>query len=105
MTRASHTARTDDRPMLGAALMADTAAFMQLARPEVGYGVIESPVESGSVFRHPYKRTRTTLTYLVVAMRGIEDTHEASSASSTTPRATSSTTSSSCASRTRHCGR
>ena len=75
MTRAPQaTTRTDDRPMLGAALMAGTAnVIMQLARPEVGYGVIESPVESGSVFRHPYKRTRTTLTYLVVAMRGSEE--------------------------------
>ena len=74
MTRAAQaTTRTDDRPMLGAALLAGTAnVIMQLARPEVGYGVVESPVESGSVFRHPYKRTRTTLTYLVVAIRGSE---------------------------------
>lgn len=65
---------SDGRPMLGVALLAGTAnVIMQLARPEVGYGVVESPVESGSVFRHPYKRTRTTLTYLVVALRGSEE--------------------------------
>jgi uncharacterized protein (DUF2236 family) len=78
VTRAPQATRTDDRPMLGVALLAGTAnVIMQLARPEVGYGVIESPVESGSVFRHPYKRTRTTLTYLVVAMRGSDEERRA----------------------------
>jgi uncharacterized protein (DUF2236 family) len=45
---------------------------MQLSRPEVGYGVIESRVESGSVVRHPVKRSRTTFTYLAVALLGDE---------------------------------
>lgn len=44
--------------------------IMQLSHPSVGYGVMESRVESGSVFKHPVKRTRTTLTYLAVAMMG-----------------------------------
>ena len=44
--------------------------IMQLALPGVGYGVLESRVESGQLFRHPIKRTRTTLTYIAVAMIG-----------------------------------
>ncbi|MCH8542018.1 MAG: oxygenase MpaB family protein [Alcanivorax sp.] len=44
--------------------------IMQLALPGVGYGVLESRVESGQIFRHPIKRTRTTLTYIAVAMIG-----------------------------------
>lgn len=59
--------------MLGAGVMAGTAnVIMQMARPGVGYGVYESPVESGAVFRHPLKRFRTTLTYLAVAILGTE---------------------------------
>ncbi|EKF75174.1 hypothetical protein A11A3_04320 [Alcanivorax hongdengensis A-11-3] len=44
--------------------------IMQLALPGVGYGVKESRVESGNIFRHPIKRSRTTFTYLAVAMLG-----------------------------------
>jgi len=44
--------------------------IMQLARLPVGYGVMESRVESGSVLKHPIKRARTTATYLAVAMIG-----------------------------------
>ncbi|GGK47665.1 oxygenase MpaB family protein [Nocardia camponoti] len=44
--------------------------IMQLSLAPVGYGVIESKVESGSIMRHPVKRTRTTLTYLSVALMG-----------------------------------
>ena len=44
--------------------------IMQLAHPGVGYGVVESRVESGRIFDHPIKRTRTTLTYIAVAMLG-----------------------------------
>ena len=46
---------------------------MELARPGVGYGVMESRVESGRVDRHPIKRARTTFTYLAVALRGTDD--------------------------------
>ena len=49
----------------------------QLAWPEVGYGVIESKVESGQVSRHPYKRFRTTIGYLGVAMTGSPELREA----------------------------
>ncbi|SUA73132.1 Uncharacterized protein conserved in bacteria [Nocardia otitidiscaviarum] len=47
--------------------------IMQLSQPPVGYGVVESPVDSGNVFKHPVKRLRTTVTYLAVAMLGSED--------------------------------
>lgn len=55
----------------GAGLMAGAAnVILQLARPGVGYGVLESRVEGGQIFRRPIKRTRTTLTYLAVALAG-----------------------------------
>lgn len=58
---------------IGAGVMAGAAnVIMQLSWPGVGYGVYESPVESGSVFRHPLKRFRTTMTYLAVAIFGTE---------------------------------
>jgi uncharacterized protein (DUF2236 family) len=45
---------------------------MQLAWPEVGYGVAESKVDSGSILKHPWKRLRTTSQYLAVAVFGSE---------------------------------
>lgn len=61
---------TDDG-LIGVALLAGPAnVIMQLARPGVGYGVLESRVESGRVDLHPIKRARTTFTYLAVATRG-----------------------------------
>lgn len=58
----------------GAALLAGTAnVIMQLAVPGVGHGVVESRVESGRVFDHPIKRTRTTLTYLAVVVMGSDE--------------------------------
>ncbi|MDT5409682.1 MAG: hypothetical protein QOG14_1902 [Mycobacterium sp.] len=57
--------------LMGVALLAGPAnVIMQLARPGVGYGVLESRVESGRVDRHPIKRARTTFTYLAVATNG-----------------------------------
>ncbi|MFE3543688.1 oxygenase MpaB family protein [Nocardia sp. NPDC059177] len=47
--------------------------IMQLSLPPVGYGVAESRVHSGSIMRHPVKRTRTTLTYLSVALMGTDE--------------------------------
>ncbi|GAB2642935.1 oxygenase MpaB family protein [Nocardia goodfellowii] len=47
--------------------------IMQLAQPPVGYGVVESTVDSGKVTLHPIKRLRTTVTYLSVAMLGDEE--------------------------------
>lgn len=46
--------------------------LLQLSWPEVGHGVAESTVTSGSVIHHPFKRFRTTVTYLAVAMLGDE---------------------------------
>jgi uncharacterized protein (DUF2236 family) len=59
---------------VGTALLAGPAnVIMQLANPAVGYGVMESRVESGRVDRHPIKRARTTFTYLAVATKGSDD--------------------------------
>jgi len=63
-----------DNTMMGVSLLAGPAnVIMQLARPEVGYGVLESRVESGRVDLHPIKRARTTFTYLVVATQGTDE--------------------------------
>ncbi|MFW6868311.1 oxygenase MpaB family protein [Nocardioides sp. CPCC 206347] len=43
---------------------------IQLAWPEVGYGVVESRVDSGKVTLHPFKRFRTTIGYLGIALLG-----------------------------------
>ena len=66
--------RSLDQALLGIGLLAGSAnVIMQLARPGVGHGVVESRVESGQMFRHPIKRTRTTMTYLAVAGLGTEE--------------------------------
>lgn len=63
-----------DDGLMGVALLAGPAnVIMQLARPGVGYGVMESRVESGRVDRHPIKRARTTFTYLAVATMGSDE--------------------------------
>lgn len=70
----TRTAPPTDDVVLGAALLLGGAnVIMQLARPAVGYGVAESRVESGQLFRHPIKRTRTTLTYVALAVKGSDD--------------------------------
>lgn len=51
--------------------------IMQLARPGVGYGVLESRVESGRVDLHPIKRARTIFTDLAVATAGSDAQKEA----------------------------
>lgn len=51
--------------------------IMQLGLRPVAYGVMESDVKSGSVMEHPFKRLRTTLTYLSVAMLGTEEERDA----------------------------
>lgn len=64
----------DKNAVLGVALLAGFAnVIMQLARPGVGYGVIESRVQSGQLSRHPVKRSRTTFTYIAVALLGAPD--------------------------------
>jgi uncharacterized protein (DUF2236 family) len=67
-----------DEGLMGVALLAGPAnVIMQLALPGVGYGVLESRVESGRVDLHPIKRARTTFTYLAVATAGSEAQKEA----------------------------
>lgn len=46
--------------------------IMQMSWPEVGYGVAESRVESGSLMHHPWKRLRTTAQYMAVAILGTD---------------------------------
>lgn len=58
---------------IGGFLAGPANVIMQLALPQVGYGVLESKVESGQVTRHPLKRFRTTFSYISVAMHGTED--------------------------------
>ena len=47
--------------------------IMQLSWPEVGYGVAESRVHSGSLIHHPWKRLRTTAQYMAVAILGTDE--------------------------------
>ena len=70
MTRASGDLPFDIRDHIpGPAGFLGSAAnvIMQLGWREVGYGVVESSVDSGNVMLHPWKRLRTTISYLVVA--------------------------------------
>jgi uncharacterized protein (DUF2236 family) len=63
-----------DEGLMGVALLAGPAnVIMELARPGVGYGVLESRVESGRIDRHPIKRARTTFTYVAVATKGTDE--------------------------------
>jgi uncharacterized protein (DUF2236 family) len=55
-----------------AVLLPAANVIMQLAVPAVGYGVLESPVDSGNVYKHPFKRARTTGTYLAAATVGTD---------------------------------
>jgi len=58
---------------IGGFLAGPANVIMQLALAPVGYGVLESKVESGQVTKHPIKRFRTTFTYISVALWGDED--------------------------------
>ncbi len=46
---------------------------MQLSRLPVGHGVASSKVDSGRVDKHPFKRLRTTTSYLAIAVFGDEN--------------------------------
>ena len=59
-----------------AMLLPAANVIMQLSLPGVGYGVLESPVDSGNVYKHPFKRARTTGTYLAVATIGTDEDRE-----------------------------
>lgn len=49
---------------------------MQLALRPVGRGVVESTVHSGSVYRHPLKRFRTTIGYIDIALNADDELRE-----------------------------
>ena len=75
MVRPADDAEFDVLPYIDgvSALLAGNAnVIMQLAWPGVGYGVLESKVDSGKVTLHPIKRFRTTFSYLSVAMLGTD---------------------------------
>ncbi|ORB30260.1 oxygenase MpaB family protein [Mycolicibacterium parafortuitum] len=79
ITITRRTARWSDEPVkVGDAMdfwsFAAGAAnvIMQLSRPGVGYGVVESKVDSGNLMKHPWKRARTTFQYLAVAIFGTD---------------------------------
>ncbi len=81
---ANSTARDPDVPrevtdaLSGLALAAAGAnVIMQLAILPVGHGVAKSTVESGRVDKHPIKRARTTLSYLMIALLGTAEEREA----------------------------
>lgn len=63
---------TDAVDSLGAASGAANV-IMQLSWPEVGWGVRESRVDTGNVYKRPLKRARTTFQYLAVATLGSDD--------------------------------
>lgn len=68
--------RVADLLNLASVLMPASNVIMQLSLPGVGYGVQESRVDSGNVYKHPFKRARTTGTYLAVATVGTESDRE-----------------------------
>lgn len=62
------------RYLSGVGIVAGMAnVIMQLSWPAVGYGVMESRVDSGSAMKHPVKRARTTFTYIAVALLGDDE--------------------------------
>ncbi|MGH3726784.1 MAG: oxygenase MpaB family protein [Mycobacterium sp.] len=63
-------ARLVDLVNTASLLLPASNVIMQLSHPGVGYGVLESPVDSGNVYKHPFKRARTTGTFLAVATMG-----------------------------------
>ncbi|MDV8000014.1 oxygenase MpaB family protein [Rhodococcus sp. IEGM 1408] len=72
VARAVPPAITDAADSIGAATGAANV-IMQLSWPEVGWGVRESRVDSGNVYKRPLKRARTTFQYLAVATLGSDD--------------------------------
>jgi uncharacterized protein (DUF2236 family) len=67
-----HPTRVVDLLNPAAVLLPAANVIMQLSSPAVGYGVLESPVDSGNVYKHPFKRARTTGTYLAAATLGTD---------------------------------
>lgn len=57
---------------IGAHLAGPANVIMQLSWPGVGHGVMKSRVHDGSAMKRPFKRGRTTFTFLAVALLGDE---------------------------------
>jgi uncharacterized protein (DUF2236 family) len=76
MSPAKRPTRVVDLLNPAAMLLPAANVIMQLAKPGVGYGVLESPVDSGNVYKHPFKRARTTGTYLAAATMGTDADRE-----------------------------
>ncbi len=57
---------------MGAHLAGPANVIMQLSWPGVGHGVMKSRVHDGSAMKRPFKRGRTTFTFLAVALLGDE---------------------------------
>ena len=53
--------------------LAGANVIMQLAQLPVGRGVAESKVDSGNLYKHPLKRARTTVGYVMVAVFGTDE--------------------------------
>lgn len=70
MARRPH--RVADLLNPAAVLLPAANVIMQLSAPAVGYGVLESRVDSGNVYKRPFKRARTTATYLAAATVGTD---------------------------------
>ncbi|AEF41247.1 oxygenase MpaB family protein [Hoyosella subflava] len=62
---------------VSAALAGAANVVMQLSWPEIGYGVMDSPVDSGNLFKRPVKRARTTLAYISIALFGTVEERKA----------------------------
>jgi uncharacterized protein (DUF2236 family) len=46
--------------------------IMQLSRLPIGHAIAHSSVDSGALMKHPVKRTRTTLAYIMITLFGTE---------------------------------
>lgn len=58
-------------------LLGPPNVVMQLARLPVGHGVAKSQVTSGRADLHPFKRARTTFSYLTIALLGSDQERRA----------------------------
>ncbi|GAA4823088.1 oxygenase MpaB family protein [Nocardioides caeni] len=58
---------------IGAHLAGPANVILQLSWPAVGYGVMNSRVHDGAAMKRPFKRGRTTFTYIAVAMLGTDE--------------------------------
>ena len=65
-----HPTRVVDLLNPASMLLPAANVIMKQSAPGVGYGVLESPVDRGNVYKHPFKRARTTGTYLAAATMG-----------------------------------